>query len=101
MTVIKFPNKKKNLEDSLNSTIHEMSLKFETLNRLYAVLDEIEDKLEEIQEDYNKTLEEYSRVVGAENVPVKYLEYSNRVRVGTNEDGGFTLTFEDYGDEED
>lgn len=101
MTVIQFPNKKKNLEDSLNSSIDDMTLKFDTLNRLYNVLDEYEDKLEEVQENYNKILEEYIRFVGADNVPVQYLEYSNKVRVGTNEDGGFTLTFEDYGDEED
>ena len=101
MTVIKFPSKKKNLEDSLKSTIHEMTVKFDALNKLYNILDEYEDNLEEIQEDYNTTLEEYIRFVGADNVPVQYLEYSNKVRVGINEDGGFTLTFEDYGDEED
>lgn len=86
--------KKEQVEDKLNSYI-------EALSAIYGHITDVEDGLDrmnyegaKIEEVYEQALKEYANLVGKDNVPQEFLEYSMKAEVVDTGDS-LTLKFRD------
>jgi hypothetical protein len=67
-------------EKRLDLVIESLSEGYELLHKMYGDIEELEYNLEKLQELYNKELLKHARVVGSSNIPIKFLDYSSKIK---------------------
>ena len=98
MTIIQFPEKA-TLVNRMEEAIEEIDYMYHALQRAIEVQDKIEVTLATVEDSFNEALRRYAAIVGVENIPVKYLEYSTNVEVRINDQGEFEILYKE--DEEE
>lgn len=99
MSVVNFPAPKKTLEDDLNKRMAELDNLYDTLNDVHATLNGLEYETHSAEQEFNKILAKYAKIVGVENIPVGFLQYSTEARIYLGENGNYEVSFE-HEDEE-
>lgn len=92
--IIKFPEEAtliKRMEDACDEIEHF----YNQLERCMEVQKKIEEFIEQSERGLNESIKRYAGIVGAENVPVRYLEYSTNVEVSINEKGEFIFLYKE------
>ena len=74
--VIEFPESRSLLR-RLEKTTEELVELHDALSKGYSMLQQLEDQVEVRETEYNKVLYKLSKVVGAENIPVKLLNFAS------------------------
>ena len=74
--VLEFPESRSLLR-RLEKTTEELVELHDALSKGYSMLQQLEDQVELRETEYNKVLYKLSKVVGAENIPVKLLNFAS------------------------
>ena len=80
-------NRLNNLQNALRDVYKHIEDGWESMQIM-------ETEAEKVEKAYDEVLCDLSDVMGAENIPVEFLEYSKNVRVDCQEDGSFKLVWE-------
>ena len=99
MTIIKFPEEK-TLLDRMQGMCNDIEYMYNSLQRTYEIQEKIEDQVGNLEEEFNGLLKRYVEMVGAENVPVRFLEFSTNVEVKIDEEGNFQILYIEEEDEQ-
>ena len=83
------------LEERIHKYQDDLEKLYDDLNQCHAVLNTLEERASKLEHAYNETLSKYARVVGTENIPVGYLEYSTLAMIYTDEEGQFHVEFKE------
>jgi len=92
--IIKFPEEAtliKRMEDACDEIDHF----YHQLGRCMEVQQRLEQFIEDAESSLNSSIKRYAGIVGAANVPVRYLEYSTNVEVSINEEGEFIFLYKE------
>jgi len=100
MSVVNFPAPKKTLEDNLNKRMEELDDLYDTLNDVHTKINNLEYETHIAEQEYNKILAKYAKIVGVENIPVGFLQYSTEARIYLGENGSYEVSFEHEDEEE-
>ena len=92
MTIIKFPEEK-TLLDRMQGMCNDIEYMYNSLQRTYEIQEKIEDQVGNLEDEFNGLLKRYVEMVGAENVPVRFLEFSTNVEVKIDEEGNFQILY--------
>ena len=74
--VVEFPEDRSLLR-RLEKATEELVELHDALSKGYSMLQQLEDQVEVRETEYNKVLYKLSKVVGAENIPVKLLNFAS------------------------
>ena len=103
MTLLQFPTaivKESKCRHELDQRIAELEENYILLDQLHEGLHLMEKECAILEQEYNKELKEYAKVVGNEQLEIKYLEYSTEATVAFAEDGSIVVTYETGEDDE-
>ena len=92
--ILKFPSDK-NLKDDLEDQMILLDKLYDALNAHHVMLNDLEMNANQVEQNYNKLLAKYARMVGIENIPVGFLQYSTEARIYLGENGKFEVSFDD------
>lgn len=92
--ILKFPSDK-NLKDDLEDQMILLDKLYDELNAHHVILNDLEMNANQVEQNYNKLLAKYARMVGIENIPVGFLQYSTEARIYLGENGKFEVSFDD------
>ena len=98
--VLEFKKPRSALVEELEKNIENMEELYAAYDRLQGVMIEIEEKIDLEEFFYNQKLMKYKNEVGADNVPIRYLNYSTEIVVIQTEDGFEFLWSDEDEDEE-
>jgi hypothetical protein len=104
MSVIQFPTTNKQidtLEIRLTEMCDQLQDDYDKMYRYYEELNAIEDRSADNEDKYNDILRAYIKLVGIENCPVGFLEYSTKARATVGDEGEIILFFEDTASEKE
>ena len=103
MTLLQFPTaivKESKCRHELDQRIAEMEENYEILDRLHEGLHLMEQEVSLLEREYNNELKAYAKIVGNDQLEIKYLEYSTDATVAFAEDGSITVSY-DIGEEDE
>ena len=92
MTIIKFPEEK-TLLDRMQGMCNDIEYMYNSLQRTYEIQEKIEDQVGNLEDEFNALLKRYVEMVGVDNVPVRFLEFSTNVEVRIDEEGNFQILY--------
>jgi len=98
--VLEFKRPRSGLVEELEKNIENMEELYAAYDRLQGVMIDIEEKIDLEEFFFNQKLMKYKNEVGADNVPVRYLNYSTEILVIQTEDGFEFLWADENEDEE-
>ena len=97
--ILKFPSEK-NLKDDLEDQMILLDKLYDALNAHHVMLNDLEMNANQVEQNYNKLLAKYARMVGIENIPVGFLQYSTEAKIYLGENGKFEVSFDEEGEPE-
>tara|TARA_R110000796_G_scaffold98553_1_gene206052 strand:+ start:196 stop:516 length:321 start_codon:yes stop_codon:yes gene_type:complete len=103
MTLLQFPTaivKESKCRHELDQRIAEMEENYEILDRLHEGLHLMEQEVSLLEREYNNELKAYAKIVGNDQLEIKYLEYSTDATVAFAEDGSITVSY-DIGEDDE
>jgi len=98
--VLEFKRPRSGLVEELEKNIENMEELYAAYDRLQGVMLDLEEKIDLEEFFFNQKLMKYKTEVGADNVPVRYLNYSTEILVIQTEDGFEFLWADENEDEE-
>jgi len=98
--VLEFKRPRSGLVEELEKNIENMEELYAAYDRLQGVMLDLEEKIDLEEFFFNQKLMKYKNEVGADNVPVRYLNYSTEILVIQTEDGFEFLWADENEDEE-
>jgi len=97
--VVLFPGKEvkeANMAKTLWDRIDVLEEKYQGLDRLHQVINEMEQEVTTLEKAYDEVLEEYANSVGADNIEVGILQYSAKAIIEVlPEEGSITIRWGD------
>lgn len=96
--ILKFPSDK-NVKDDLEDQMILLDKLYDELNAHHVMLNDLEMNANQVEQNYNKLLAKYARMVGIENIPVGFLQYSTEARIYLGENGKFEVSFDEEEEE--
>ena len=87
--VVKFPTKDPatGLVTQLRTRMQELDSIYDRLEQAHGLLNTLEQVAAESERDFDKCLTDYARMVGAENIEVQMLQYSQNTKAVPDESG--------------
>jgi len=98
--VLEFKRPRSGLVEELEKNIGNMEELYAAYDRLQGVMLDLEEKIDLEEFFFNQKLMKYKNEVGADNVPIRYLNYSTEILVIQTEDGFEFLWADENEDEE-
>lgn len=98
--VLEFKRPRSGLVEELEKNIENMEELYAAYDRLQGVMLDLEEKIDLEEFFFNQKLMKYKNEVGADNVPIRYLNYSTEILVIQTEDGFEFLWADENEDEE-
>lgn len=93
--IIPFPKDRRveALEKLLTQYQRDLDKRYDELNKMHTILNTLEHEASELERVYNTNLREYAKLLGVENVPVGFFEYSTDAIV-YNTSRGYEIGYE-------
>lgn len=103
MTLLQFPTtvvQASKCKHELDQRIEELEENYILLDQLHEGLHRMEQELSKLEMEYNEELKAYAKIVGNEQLEIKYLEYCTEATVAFGEDGSIIVSYEIGEDDE-
>lgn len=103
MTLLQFPTavvKESKCRHELDQRIAEMEENYILLDQLHEGLHLMEQEVSKLEKEYNEELKAYAKIIGNDQLEIKYLEYSTDATVAFAEDGSIVVSY-DIGEDDE